>query len=48
MYLVFCLMVSKKEREYDGNGNLVKDSDAGILRIEYNSLNLHKIRCTSA
>ena len=28
------------EREYDGNGNLVKDLDAGILRIEYNSLNL--------
>ena len=24
----------------------VKDLDAGILRIEYNSLNLHKIRCT--
>ena len=36
------------EREYDGNGNLTKDLDAGILRIEYNSLNLHKIRCTSA
>ena len=28
------------EREYDGNGNMVKDLDAGILRIEYNSLNL--------
>ena len=28
------------EREYDGNGNLTKDLDAGILRIEYNSLNL--------
>ena len=28
--------------------DLVKDLDAGILRIEYNSLNLHKIRCTSA
>ena len=26
----------------------VKDLDAGILRIEYNSLNLHKIRCTLA
>lgn len=31
------------EREYDGNGNLVKDSDAGILRIEYNCLNLPKM-----
>ena len=31
------------EREYDGNGNLTKDLDAGILRIEYNSLNLPKM-----
>jgi len=34
MYLVFCLMVSKKEREYDGNGNLVKDLDDEIQFIE--------------
>ena len=31
------------EREYDGSGNMVKDLDAGILRIEYNSLNLPKM-----
>ena len=31
------------EREYDGNGNLVKDLDAGILRIEYNSLNFPQL-----
>ena len=31
------------EREYDGNGNPVKDLDAGILRIEYNSLNFPQL-----
>ena len=31
------------EREYDGNGNLVKDSDAKISSIQYNLLNLPRM-----
>ena len=31
------------EREYDENGNIVKDSDAKISSIQYNLLNLPRM-----
>ena len=35
------------EYAYDKNGNLTKDLDRNITSIQYNSLNLDKIGCTS-